>query len=176
MKTLIVCASKYGSTLEIGRWLAERLGGDCLVDKAESMLDPADADIVILGSGIYNHHVLPSVQEYVNRFKDALKGKKTVVFGVSMDTTGVFVRGKVHGGWNYILPLIESLPEPPIHAGLLGGEINPDKLDARDTEGLKRFYKMLYNRETPIPYKTWMDKKKVWAFAEKILERLERPF
>ncbi len=27
-----------------------------------------------------------------------------------------------------------------------------------------------------IPYKTRMDKKKVWAFAEKILERLERPF
>ncbi|PXF59566.1 MAG: hypothetical protein C4B58_03090 [Deltaproteobacteria bacterium] len=41
MKTLIVCASKYGSTLEIGRWLAERLDGDCFVDKAESMPDSA---------------------------------------------------------------------------------------------------------------------------------------
>jgi menaquinone-dependent protoporphyrinogen IX oxidase len=175
MKILIVCASKYGSTLEIGRWLAERLGGDYLVDKAESMPDPADADIVILGSGIYNHHVLPSAQEYVDRFKDALKGKKTVVFGVSMDTTGVFVQGKVQGGWNYILPLIKNLPKSPIHAGLLGGEINPDKLDASDTEGLKRFYKMLYGQETPIPYKTRMDKNEVWAFAEKILERIERP-
>jgi menaquinone-dependent protoporphyrinogen IX oxidase len=175
MKTIIVCASKYGATLEIGRWLAERLGGDCLVDKPESILDPVDADLVILGSAIYNHHILPSMQEYVNRFKNALKGKKTVVFGVAMDITGVFVQGRVHGGWHYILPLIESLPEPPIHAGLLGGEINPDKLDARDTEGLKRFHKMLYGQETPIPYKTRMDKKKVWAFAEKILERLERP-
>jgi menaquinone-dependent protoporphyrinogen IX oxidase len=175
MKTSIVCASKYGSTLEIGRWLAERLGGGCLVDKAESMPGPADSDLVILGSGIYNHHVLPSAQEYVNRFKDALKGKKTVVFGVAMDTTGVFVQGKVHGGWNYILPLIKSLPEPPIHAGLLGGEINPDKLDAKDTEALKRFYKMLYGQETPIPYKTRMDKNEVWSFAEKIQERLERP-
>ena len=68
-----------------------------------------------------------------------------------------------------------ELPEPPIHAGLLGGEINPDKLDAKDTEDLKRFYKMLYGRETPVPYKTRMDKKEVWDFAEKILERLERP-
>jgi menaquinone-dependent protoporphyrinogen IX oxidase len=25
MKTLIVCASRYGSTMEIGRWMAERL-------------------------------------------------------------------------------------------------------------------------------------------------------
>ena len=40
----------------------------------------------------------------------------------------------------------------------------------------KRFYKMLYGRETPIPYKTRMNKNEVWAFAEKILERLERPF
>jgi hypothetical protein len=56
-----------------------------------------------------------------------------------------------------------------------GGEINPDKLDASDTEGLKRFYKMLYGQETPIPYKTRMDKNEVWAFAEKILERIEMP-
>ena len=175
MKTLIVCASKYGSTFEIGRWLTERLGGDSLVDRAESMPHPADTDLVILGSGIYRHHVLPSLEEYVNRFKDELKGKKTVVFGVAMDTTGVFGRGKVHGGWDCILPLISSLPKPPIHAGLLGGEINPNKLDAKDTAGLKQFYKMLCGRETPIPYKTRMDKNDVWAFAEKILERLERP-
>ena len=175
MKTLIVCASKYGSTLEIGKWMAERLESGCLVDKAESMPDPVDADLVILGSGIYTHCVLPSLNNYVSRYKDALKGKKTVVFGVAMDTTGILVRGKIHGGWNYILPIIESLPEPPIHAGLLGGEINPDKLDAKDAEGLKRFYKMLYGRETPVPYKTRMNKKEVWDFAEKILERLERP-
>jgi menaquinone-dependent protoporphyrinogen IX oxidase len=175
MKVLIVCASKYGSTLETGKWLAERLGGDSLVEKAESMMDPSDADLVILGSGIYRHHVLPSLEEYVNRFKDVLKDKKTVVFGVAMDTRGVFVRGKVHGGWDYILPVIRSLPKPPIHAGLLGGEINPDKLDAKDTEGLKQFYNMLYGCETPIPYKTLMDKNDVWGFAEKILERLERP-
>ncbi|OPL17052.1 MAG: hypothetical protein AVO38_06445 [delta proteobacterium ML8_D] len=175
MKTLIVCASKYGSTFEIGKWLAERLGGDSLVDRAESMPLPADADLVILGSGIYRHKVLPSLEEYVNRFRDKIKGKKTVVFGVAMDTTGIFLRGKVHGGWNCILPVILSLPEPPIHAGLLGGEINPDKLDAKDTEGLKQFYRMIYGRETKIPYKTRMDKNHVWAFAETILERLERP-
>ena len=175
MKTLIVCASKYGSTLEIARWMAERLGTDCFTEKAESMPDPSSAELIILGSGIYSHGILPSLQEYVTRFRDALKGKKTVVFGVAMDTTGLFINGKVHGGWNYILPLIKSLPEPPIHAGLLGGEINPDKLNTKDREGLKRFYKMLYGQESQIPYKTRMNKKEVWGFAEKVLERLERP-
>ncbi len=174
MKTLIVCASKYGSTLEIGRWMAERLGSDCLVKRAEDMPDPSSAELIILGSGIYRHAVLPVLQEYVTRSADALKGKKTVVFGVALDTRGVFINGKVHGGWDYILPLIERLPTPPIHAGLLGGEINPDKLDTKDREGLKRFYKMLYGQEE-IPYKTRMNKKEVWDFAEKVLERLERP-
>ncbi len=175
MKTLIVCASKYGSTLEIARWMAERLGADCLTEKAESMPDPSSAELIILGSGIYRHAVLPVLQEYVTRFADVLKDKKTVVFGVALDTTGVFINGKVDGGWDYILPLIKRLPTPPIHAGLLGGEINPDKLDTKDREGLKKFYKMLYGQERPIPYKTRMNKKEVWDFAEKILERLERP-
>ncbi|NIA08679.1 MAG: hypothetical protein GWP10_02650 [Nitrospiraceae bacterium] len=174
MKALIVCASKYGSTLEIGRWIAERLGSDCLTEKADVMPDPSSAELVILGSGIYHHAVLPVLQDYVTRFTDALREKKTVVFGVAMDTTGVFINGKVYGGWDYILPLIDRLPAPPIHAGLLGGEINPDRLDTRDREGLQKFYRMLYGQEK-IPYKTRMDKKKVWEFAEKILERLERP-
>ncbi|WP_419662038.1 hypothetical protein [Desulfosarcina variabilis] len=48
MKTLIVCASRYGSTLEIGRWIGERLPWtetDCFaIAYAPS---PADYDLVI---------------------------------------------------------------------------------------------------------------------------------
>jgi menaquinone-dependent protoporphyrinogen IX oxidase len=48
LKTLIVCASRYGSTLEIGRWIGERLPWtetDCFaIANAPS---PADYDLVI---------------------------------------------------------------------------------------------------------------------------------
>lgn len=161
--------------MEISKWIAERLGkgNRCRIEVAENMPDPSDFDMIIMGSGIYRHTVLPSLKKYAETFYDALKGKNTVVFGVALDTKGVFVRGRVHGGWNYILPFMESLPEPPIFAGVLGGEINPDKLDEKDTKGLKKFYGRLHGKEVPIPYKTIMDKKEAWTFAEKVHERLE---
>lgn len=137
------------------------------------MPDPGQADVVLLGSGIYSHKVLPAISDYVHRWKDALVPVRTAVFGVAIDTTGVFVRGKVHGGWNYILPLIELLPRPPLHAALLGGEINPLRLDEADQKGLRQFYRMIGHGDT-IPFKTKMAKQPAWDFAEKVMEYLAR--
>lgn len=172
MKTLIVYATKYGSTREIANWIAERIGNNTVVSDAKDMLDPIEYDLVVMGSGIYSHHVLKELNDYVERYYEQLKGKNLVIFGVAIDTTGVFVRGKVHGGWEYIIPFINKLPQPPIHAGLLGGEINPHKLDERDREDLKKFYKMLYKKETEIPFKTVMDKKAVWQFTERFMDKI----
>jgi len=176
MEALIVYASKYGSTKEVANWMAERIGNNTNIYDAKEMPDPSSYDLIIMGSGIYSHHVLKELNDFVEKYNEQLKSKKTVVFGVAIDTTGVFVRGKVHGGWEYLLPLINKLPEPPIHAGLLGGEINPNKLDEKDTEGLKKFYKMLYGKETDIPFKTVMDKKAVWSFTEKIMDKVGGSF
>lgn len=170
-KYLIVCASKYGSTLQTGRWIGERLDGDVVVLDAEEMTEPQDFDVIVLGSGIYSHTVLPSIQQYVEKYQGVLGGKPTAVFGVAVDTSGVFVRGKVHGGWEYILPLINLLPSPPVHAGLLGGEINPLRLDAKDREGLVKFYKMI-GQSGDIPFKTKMTKQDAWEFAEKLMQRI----
>ncbi len=170
-KYLIVCASKYGSTLQTGRWIGERLEGEVNVVAADELVSPDNAEVVLLGSGIYSHVVLPSMKKYVKKFKDNLAGKPTAVFGVAIDTSGVFVRGEVHGGWNYILPMIKMLPEPPLHAALLGGEINPIRLDDKDTEGLIKFYKMI-GKNGDIPFKTRMKKGDAWEFAEKFMEKL----
>ncbi len=170
---LIVCAGKYGSTMETGRWILERLGPDAgLVVRAQEMTDPSDYEVVIMGSGIYSHKVLPELNEYARKWHDALKGKRLAVFGVAMDTTGVFVSGRVHGGWDYIVPFMEDLPETPVHAALLGGEINPHKLDEKDREGLKRFYKMTRG-SSEIPFRTLMKKEDAWKFAEKLMDKLD---
>ena len=172
MKTyLIACASKYGSTMQTGRWIGERLEGEVSVTDADELVSPENSDVVLLGSGIYSHTVLPSIKTYVEKFKKNLAGKPTAVFGVAIDTSGVFVRGEVHGGWNYILPLIGMLPEPPLHAALLGGEINPLRLDDNDREGLIKFYKMI-GKSGEVPFKTRMSKQGAWEFAEKVMERL----
>jgi menaquinone-dependent protoporphyrinogen IX oxidase len=177
-KYLIVCAGKYGSTLQTGRWIGERLEGEVTVVEAvkavkahDSVGNIHDMDVVILGSGIYSHTVLPEIKEYVELHRNLLAGKKTAVFGVAIDTTGVFVRGKVHGGWDYIMPLIDLLPNPPVHAGLLGGEINPLKLDEKDSEGLKKFYTMM-GLGNSVPFKTRMTKQAAWEYAEKLMQRL----
>ncbi len=170
-KYLIVCAGKYGSTMQTGRWIAERLEGVSNVVDAGEMVDPDSSDIVLLGSGIYSHTVLPSIKEYVEKYLDILAVKKTAVFGVAIDTTGVYVRGKVHGGWDYIMPLIKKLPASPVHAGLLGGEINPLRLDEKDRQGLVKFYKMM-GQSGEIPFKTRMSKQSCWEFAEKLMQRL----
>ena len=172
-KYLIVCASKYGSTMQTGRWIGERLEGDVTVVSATEMYDPAKVDVVLLGSGIYSHTVLPQINDYVARYNKALAEKQTVVFGVAIDTTGVYVGGKVHGGWEYIMPLINLLPKPPVQAGLLGGEINPLRLDAKDQKGLKKFYTMM-GQSAEIPFKTRMTKQGAWDFAEKLMKRLEK--
>ena len=172
-KYLIVCASKYGSTIQTGRWIGERLEGDVIVVDAGDMTDPQDADVVLLGSGIYSHTVLSSIKEYVDKYRDILTAKQTAVFGVAIDTSGVFVRGKVHGGWEYIMPLINLFPAPPVHAGLLGGEINPLLLDDKDKEGLVTFYKMM-GQSGEIPFKTRMIKQDSWEFAEKLMQRISQ--
>jgi len=168
---LIVCASKYGSTMQTGRWIGERLAGETMVAAAEDSPSPVDVDAILIGSGVYSHTILPAIQQYVKQFSTELTGKPTAVFGVAIDTTGVFVRGKVHGGWDYIMPLIDLLPEPPLHAALLGGEINPLKLDEKDKKGLEKFYRMI-GQSGEVPFKTRMTKQGAWEFAEKFMERL----
>jgi len=172
-KYLIVCASKYGSTTQTGRWIGERLEGDVTVSDAGEMTDPQDSDVILLGSGIYSHTVLSPIKEYVDTYNMVLKEKQTAVFGVAIDTSGVFVRGKVHGGWEYIMPLINLLPNPPVHAGLLGGEINPLRLDDKDKAGLVKFYKMI-GQSGEIPFKTRMTKQDSWEFAEKLMQRISQ--
>ena len=172
MKTLFVC-SRYGSTKTIAEWLAERLGHDSLVTGAEEAPDPKGFDLVVLGSGIYNGAFLPELTDYIDRHLEVLEEKQKVVFAVCMDTAGVFVGGKVHGGWEYLIPVIKRFKNPPLHAGLLHGEINPAKLTPEDNEKLMYFYNKILKKGYPaVPYKTKMNKEEAWDFAAKILSKL----
>jgi len=173
MKTLFVCGSKYGSTRVVAGWIAERLGFDSLITDAGDAPGPGEFELVILGSGIYNDGFMPGVMDYIDDHIEVLENKKKVIFGVCLDTTGVFVKGKIHGGWEYIMPAIRKFQNPPLHASLLHGEINPAKLTTEDYEKLMHFYnKMLKRDYSAVPYKTKMNKEEVWDFAERIARKL----
>jgi len=174
MKILIVYGTKYGSTKVIAEWIAERLGYDSVIAEAKEAPSPEKFDLVIIGSSIYNDTFLPEVTNYIDKYIEILENRKKVIFGVCLDTTGVYFKGRVYGGWEYIMPIIRKFKNPPIHAGLLHGEINPRKLTPEDYEKLMYFYnKVLKRNYSEVPYKTKMNKEEVWAFAEKILSKLQ---
>ena len=173
MKTLIVCASRYGSSNVIGEWIAERLAFQCEVCSFTDAPPPGGFDLVILGGGIYEDGFLPGFVEYIKQHIQILNQKKTAVFAVCMDATGVYVGGRVTGGWNYIMPVIALFDNPPLHAGILHGEINPTKLTPEDTQKILHFYNVMLKRNyQTVPFKTMMNKEEAWVFAERLLHKL----
>ncbi len=176
MNTIIVCASRYGSTLEIGRWMAERLPWESVdVYPAESAPGPEGYELVFLGGGVYNGVVSKEITEYARKHLTFMEDQKVVLFAVCLDTKGVYMRGKIHGGWDYLKPLLDIFKgQLPVHAGILSGEINPKKLTEKDYKLLVPFYNKILKRNlTEVPYRTLMNKPEIWEFVEKALSRLE---
>ena len=69
MKILVTAASKYGSTAEIARRIADVLstrGHDVDVEPADGV-SVADHDAVVLGSAVYAGHWLPAAKDLVER-------------------------------------------------------------------------------------------------------------
>ncbi len=172
MKTLIVCASRYGSTVTIAEWITERLPWKAVdIVSVEDAPDPKEYELVLMGGGVYNEQVDKRIVKYADQWKAALKDKKIVLFAVCLDTKSLFMRGKFFGGWMYLQPLLNALEGLDlICADALSGEINPTKLQDRDRTVLLSFYnKVLKRNITDLPFSTKMNKPEVWQFAEKII-------
>jgi menaquinone-dependent protoporphyrinogen oxidase len=160
-------------------WIKERLaheGFEVSAANANGGVSPANYDLVIMGSGIYSHSVLPELKAFIEQNLNALKSKKNVVFGVAMKTAPVFHKGKIHGGIEHLLPTIEMLNGSVLHADMLHGEMIPSKMTEKDRDGLMRFYKMLNLPDDEVQRRlkprTLMDKKEVWEFAETVINKL----
>lgn len=173
-KILIVCESRYGSTLETGRWIAQRLPYEqttiCPVNEAPA---PDGYDLVILGSGVYQDTTGNAIISYAMDHREQLKDLPLAVFAVCLDTRGVYKNGQVHGGWAYLEKLLAVFNDhPPLHADLLRGELDPATLSDEDRRMLLFFYNKILNRNIEtIPYVTRMDKSRAWAYAETVLDR-----
>jgi len=179
VKTLITVSSRYGSSMEIGRWMGERLPWeDVTIANVDEAPDPSAFDLIFLGGGVYNEQVGAAIVTYAKTHENALKEKKTVAFGVCLDTSGVYMKGRFFGGWLYLEPLLKVLDKPSlVYAGMLSGEINPKKLSVRDRDRLMHFYTKILKRDiTEVPFRTLMSKSEVWTFIEKVLSRLGGKF
>ena len=180
MNAKIVYASRYGSTAEIAGWIAQRL---CLESGITATLQRADTtdsfgeyDLVLLGSGIYNHGFLPELEEYIETNLTKLQKTKTALFGVAMKTNPVMVNGKAFGGLLMLEKYAEKLGKWCMAGQMLHGEMVYGNMTEQDRRGLDKFYKMIglsdeaaSDRKKP---RTLMNKSECWEYAESIMKNL----
>lgn len=176
---LIVYATRYGSTETIAGWIAERVALDGHTTKAiraEETPTPETSDMVVIGSGIYGHRFLQSIDEYIKQYQILLQSKKTALFGVAMRTETFFKGGKAYGGTVMLEKYGEMLGKGCMMGKILGGEMIFDKLNDKDKSGLEKFYasigltgEAINARKAP---RTLLSKKDCWDYAEGLLKLL----
>lgn len=133
-QTLIVYASKYGSTKEISERIANVLKaqGISTTLKAAREVTAIDAyDAVIVGSALYGGTWLPEASEFLERFQAELAKKEVWIFssGPATDDDPVTVLGgwKIPEQLKHILTVIK-----PQAIALFSGKIDAAKLSSED--------------------------------------------
>lgn len=115
MKTLIAYYSKTGNTKRVAAELAERLGADIeeIIDRknrsgiwnwflsgrdgmkkrwteiGEMTNDPADYEIIILGSPVWGWNMVPAIRTYLERNKDRIKSYALFVTSGNTDVAKI---------------------------------------------------------------------------------------
>jgi flavodoxin len=117
MKVVVVYDSVYGNTEEIAKSIAESIGEEVKVVKAESTgeTDLESIDLLIIGAPTYGGRPTPNMKEFLNRIKAvSLKNVKIAAFDTRFPAAWVkmfgFAAGKIEkrlksqGGESVIKP------------------------------------------------------------------------
>lgn len=181
MKVNIIYATRYGSTGQIASWIAERFKAEGCSAECSDVLSANttdDADLIIMGSGIYSHGFLKPLEEYIEEHKEALNKRSTALFGVAMKTEPVIYKGKTHGGILMLEKYAEKLGNSLIGCSMLHGQMIFETMNEQDKKGIDGFCRMIgctdeETRERKKP-RTLMEKKECWDFAESLIKTMKR--
>ncbi len=83
MRTIVVYASRYGSTKEIAEFIAGKLrkqGVEAEAFSADAAPDPEGYDAAVIGSAVYMEHWMGEAAEYVRRNRAALASRPVWLF------------------------------------------------------------------------------------------------
>jgi len=87
MKTLILYATKYGTTAEIARRIADRIDGAVLHDlKQNNMPKVIGFDCVIIGSSLYVGSIRKEAKAFLSKYEQDLRDKSIGLFLSGLDT------------------------------------------------------------------------------------------
>ena len=89
MKTLIVFATKHGTTREVAERIAARIEGAAIHDLKKDGSPPLDSyDCVIIGSSLYAGAIRREAKAFMAKSTNALHGKKVGLFLCGMEASG----------------------------------------------------------------------------------------
>jgi len=150
-KCLVVFGSKYGSTAEVARAIAEGLDAE-VVDVAGKP-DVSEYDVIVIGSPIYAGDYLNSVTRFIRDNKNSLQDRKigafiTAAADMELDPglTGEEDE-ELYTQQEYADGLAEMAGGERLAARGFGGRLVPDQLDERDYKTLSWFYRFLMHGE-----------------------------
>lgn len=167
MPTIVIYASKYGSTAQYARLIAEKLDTEALRASEAPSEAVSGADLVVLGSPIYGYSVLPEIEDFLVGNREILAEKPVGVFVVCGDTLWNPKAGE--GGHKNLEKLTKFLPSEPIATAVLGGRMIMDELDNEDGPRIRAFYERIDRDPTGFDR---MELENVEPFVEKIKEGL----
>lgn len=146
-KCLVVFGSKYGSTAEVARAIAEGLGAE--VADVVGKPDMTAYDMIVIGSPIYAGDYMTSVTRFIRDNKDLLLERKIAAFitaaaDMELDPglTGEEDE-ELYTQQDYADGLASMAGGELLAARGFGGRLVPDQLDERDCKTLSWFYRFL---------------------------------
>jgi menaquinone-dependent protoporphyrinogen oxidase len=149
-KSIVVYASRYGSTREVAQAIADGLGADIQSVLGHPDIEPYD--LVVLGSPIYSGTYLPAMQRYLRNNAELLRTKKIAAFitaaadeQVNVGLTGdedemIWTQGQFADG------LAEMAGGDVVAARGFGGRLIVEELDAPDRAALEWIYHFLMKK------------------------------
>ncbi|MEC9485350.1 MAG: flavodoxin domain-containing protein [Candidatus Izemoplasma sp.] len=89
MKTLIIYASKHGTTKQCAQIIHNNRKGDLHHIRECENLKPIDYDVIYIGSPVYAGRINKKIKQWIERYIDDLKNKQSIVFLSGMNPDGL---------------------------------------------------------------------------------------
>ena len=139
IRTLVVYATRYGSTEEIATKMAMVLGPSKCVSCQEFSDDNKDFEMVLLGAPIYSGKLLPEMEEFLKRNDKWLRGRHLAVFCVGLDGDNTA---------NVLSPIVRKFAEEMIWSSQFGGRLDIGDVVEADRRGSRE---LLQRLDMPSP-------------------------
>lgn len=158
----VVFASRYGSTEQTARWIAEGIGEGATVVAAASAGDLGGYDRVVLGSGIYGNRLHADMAALLERHGPAVKDRIAALFvvcGMPPDQAG-----------GYLDMFAGTCGAKPLLSRAFNGWMKKETLSPEDYRGLENYF-----RNAGYPFESYdhTDREKCVAFGREIRVALE---